>query len=110
VAHGTLVLFDPNPTKQEGDFVWLYGLLPCANSALVIARIYGAGGGLYSSLAAALSLNKLLAFFMLFMAAVLAEMRSVHELLHLKNVFSEVTQSLCPHLCSHLCSHLSVHR
>ena len=76
------------PSDLQYNFIFLYALLPCANSALVIARMYGASGSLLSTLTAALALNKTCAFGLLFFAGVIATAARPSELLEMKSNLS----------------------
>jgi len=81
--------------EPDGDYILLYALLPCANSALVIARIYGASGPLLATLSSALALNKLAAFLLLFFAGILASESSPREAMRIKATFSFVLCLSC---------------
>ena len=92
VALGAITWFTDPPSSTQKSFIYLYALLPCANSALVIARLFGhASGPLFATLASALALNKMVAFLLLFFAGVLSSpLLSVATLLAVKSMFSEV--------------------
>ena len=87
-ALGTLAAVETDPTPTMRSFLFLYALLPCANSALVIARMYGADGALNATLRGTLALNKLIAFPLLFFAGGLLTAASEHELMVIKLTFS----------------------
>ena len=80
--------------RAQLAFVFLYGLLPCANSALVIARMNGAAPPVFALLSAALSLNKAVAFLLLFVAAAFLMSPGTSQLLEVKDVFSDVMHVL----------------
>jgi len=83
-------LWQTAPPTMVHNFIWLYALLPCANSALVIARMYAASGGLLAVLTSALALNKTCAFALLFFAGVIAFAADPHALLATKSNLSFV--------------------
>ena len=87
--------------EPDGDYIFLYALLPCANSALVIARIYGASGPLLATLSSALALNKVAAFLLLFFAGILASESSPREAMRIKATFSFAM--LCLSLAGGVC-------
>ena len=92
---GAITWFQRKPTRTQTDFTFGYALLPCANSALVIARIYGADADLLATLAASLSLNKVAGFLLLFVAGVLTTAGDdTAELLMIKSVFSNLMVAL----------------
>lgn len=88
VSAGAVTWFAEKPTQFDMKFLFLYSLLPCANSALVIARMYGANGQLLATLSAALSLNKLCAFLLILFAGVIASAGSADALMNYKDVLS----------------------
>ena len=57
------------------DFAFLYGILPTANSALVIVRLNGASQPLLAMISSSLSFGKLCAFLLLFVGAALSTVR-----------------------------------
>ena len=67
--------------SDEVRFAFVYGLLPCANSVLVIARGYKLRPELLGSLAAYLALGKVLTFPLLFLAALISSIADETEAL-----------------------------
>ena len=71
--------------SDEVRFAFVYGLLPCANSVLVIARGYKLRPELLGSVAAYLALGKVLTFPLLFLAALISSIADeVNALIRLR--------------------------
>lgn len=94
LARGAIYALQRQPSQTQVDFIYLYALLPCANSALVVARLFGGGAsaGIMPTLAAALSLNKFVAFALLFLAGALMQDMAPAAVVAVKSVFSYVLQ------------------
>jgi len=92
IATRQAITYFGDSSATVSDFAFLYGVLPCANSALVIGRLYGAGPSMMAMLSAFLSLNKVFAYMLLFFAAAISEIDSTAQMLEVKSYFSMAMQ------------------
>ncbi|KAL1518579.1 hypothetical protein AB1Y20_002867 [Prymnesium parvum] len=82
-------------SRELTDFAFVYGILPCANSALVVARGYNLQPHLLSSLATFLALGKVLSFPLLFLAAVISSIaESADAIMQLREQISSLALTL----------------